>query len=40
MKLNLGRDSDARFGQNLNLKFSWDADVCLRFLVNALRFNS
>ena len=31
MKLNLGRDSEARFGHILNLKFSRDADVWLRF---------
>ena len=31
--LNIGRDSEARFGQNF--KFSGDADVCLRFLADA-----
>ena len=27
-KLNLGQDYEARFGQDLKLKFSRDADVC------------
>ena len=27
MKLNLGRDSEARFGQDFNIRFSRDADV-------------
>ena len=30
-KLNLGRDSEARFGQDFKLKFSGDDDVWLRF---------
>ena len=33
--LNLGRDSEARFGLILNFKFSEDADVWLIFLVDA-----
>ena len=31
MKLNLGRDSEARFGQDFYFRFSRDADVWLRF---------
>ena len=34
MKLNLGRESEARFGQNLYFKLSGYADVWLRFLVD------
>ena len=30
-KLNLGQDSEGRFGQDFKLKFSRDTDVCLRF---------
>ena len=35
--LNLGRDSEILFGQQqiLNFRFSGDADVWLRFLVDA-----
>ena len=33
MKLNLGRDSEARFGQDFEFKFCGDADVWLRFLL-------
>ena len=32
MKLNLGRDFEARFGQDLKLKFYGEANVWLRFL--------
>ena len=35
MKLNLGRYSEARLVKILNFKFSGDADVWLRFLVDA-----
>ena len=28
MKLNLGRYSEARFGQDFNFKFAWDQDLC------------
>ena len=35
MKLNLGRDSEARFGQDFEFKFSGGSDVWLRFLVDA-----
>ena len=43
MKLNLGRYSKARFGQyyearfggNIKFKFSLEADIWLRFKVNA-----
>ena len=37
MKLNLGRYSEARLGQDFEFyfKFSGDADVWLRFLVDA-----
>ena len=31
MKLNLGRDSEARFGQDVKFKFSQDTDVWLSF---------
>ena len=31
MKLNLGQYSEARFGQDINFRFSRDADVWLRF---------
>ena len=31
MKLNLGRNSEARFGPFFNFKFSRDANVWLRF---------
>ena len=31
MKLNLGRDAEARFGQYFNFKFSPDDDVWLGF---------
>ena len=30
-KLNLGQDSEARFGQNFSFRFSRDADIWLRF---------
>ena len=30
-RLNLGQYSEARFGQDFNFRFSWDADVWLRF---------
>ena len=30
-KLNLGQDSEAKFGQDFKFKFSRDADVWLRF---------
>ena len=30
-KLNLGQDSEARFGQDFNLRFCRDAEVWLRF---------
>ena len=30
-KVNLGQYSEARFGQDFNLRFSGDADVWLRF---------
>ena len=33
MKLNLGQDSEARFGQDFEFKFCGDADVWLRFLL-------
>ena len=36
MKLNLGRDSEARFGQDLKFKFSRDTDVWLRFLSQCI----
>ena len=35
MKLNLGQDSQARFGQDFKFKFSRDADVLFRIKVNA-----
>ena len=34
-KLNLGQYSEAWFGQDFNLRFSRDADVWLRFEVDA-----
>ena len=34
-EVNLGRDSEARLVRILNFKFSEDADVWLRFLVDA-----
>ena len=30
-----GRDSEARFGQDFEFKFSGESDVWLRFLVDA-----
>ena len=33
--LNLGEDSEARFGQDFEFKFSGESDVWLRFLVDA-----
>ena len=35
-KLNLGQDSEARFGQDFKFKFSWDTDVWLRFWSKCL----
>ena len=32
-KLNLGQDSEARFGQDFKFKFSRDSVVCLRFWI-------
>ena len=37
-KLNLGQDSEARFGQDIKLKFSRDTDVWLRFWSQFLIF--
>ena len=31
MRFYLGQDSEARFGQDFEVKFSWNVDVCLRF---------
>ena len=36
MALNLGQDSEARFGQDFKFKICGDADVWLRFLVDAV----
>ena len=35
LKLNLGQDSEARFGQDFEFKFCGDADVWLRIFVDA-----
>ena len=35
MKLNLGQYYEARFGQNIKFKFSLEADIWLRYKVNA-----
>ena len=38
-KLNLGRDCEARFGQDFNFRFSRDADVWLGFcIIEILKF--
>ena len=36
MKFNLGRDSEARFGQDFEAKFYGEADVWLRFRSSSL----
>ena len=35
MKLNLGQDSESRFGQDFEFELSGNADIWLRFLVHA-----
>ena len=34
MKLDVGRESEARFGQDFNFRFSKDADNWLKFMPN------